>query len=88
MSAITFLCQGYYWMEKQTNKEFKFVMVLIIRPCSILKFQFVFGFNDTVQAIFSLLKFLVLNLGYGCTTFDFTTDDIKSPLIHAHEWKA
>ena len=66
-------------------------MVLIVRPSSTLKFQFVFGFNECLWEIFSLLnfeKFLVLYLGCGCIfmTFDFTTQKTLSHLLaHADE---
>ena len=33
-------------VELEKNKEFSCVMVLIVRPSSILKFQFVFGLNE------------------------------------------
>ena len=38
-------------------KKFYFVMMLLIRPSSILKFQFVFIFSKCLWAIFSLLSF-------------------------------
>ena len=57
LSAIRLLCQGYYWIEKNSNKEFNCVMVFIIRPSSTFKFQFVFGFNECVWETFSLLSF-------------------------------
>ena len=71
-------------LGKNTNNKFSCVMVLIMRPSSTLKFQFVFGFNECLWEIFSLLnfeKFPVLYLGCGCIfmTFDFTTQ-IKLPL--------
>ena len=52
MSAIILLCLGYCWIE--TNNC---VMVLIIRPGSTLKFQFVFSFNQCLWANFFLLSF-------------------------------
>ena len=60
-----------------------------MRPISI--FQFVFGFNECLWAIFSLLnlrKFLVLYLGCGCMTFNFTTQMTLSHFLpHADELK-
>ena len=40
-----------------THKEFSCTMVLIMRPSTILKFQFVFGFNECLWAIFPLINF-------------------------------
>ena len=54
---IMLLCQGCCWIGKNTNKKFSCVMVLIMRPTSTLKFQFVFGFNECLWEIFSLLNF-------------------------------
>ena len=55
--AIILLCQGYCWTGKSTSKEFNSVMVLIIRSSSTLNFQFIFGFNKCIWAIFSLKGF-------------------------------
>ena len=49
---ITML-KGYCWIEKTNNC----VMVLIIRPGSTLKFQFVFRFSQCLWANFFLLSF-------------------------------
>ena len=54
---IMLLCQGCCWIGKNTNKKFSCVMVLIVRPSSTLKFQFVFGFNECLWQIFSLINF-------------------------------
>ena len=54
LSPIKLLCQGYCWIEKNTNNRF---MVLIIKPGSTLKFQFVFSFNKCLWAFFFLLSF-------------------------------
>ena len=76
LSDIIWLCQGYWWIRKNTNKEFSCVTVFIIRPSST--FHFVFGFNEgSLSNLFlrllNLRKFMVLYLGCGCVTFDFTT---------------
>ena len=42
MFTIILLCQGYCWIRKNTNKEFNWVMILVIRLSSILQFQFFF----------------------------------------------
>ena len=52
LSDMIWLWQGYWWIWKNTNKEFSCVMVFIMRPSST--FQFVFGFNEGLCAIFSL----------------------------------
>ena len=54
---IMLLCQSCCWIGKNTNKKFSCVIVLIVRPSSTLKFQFVFGFNECLWEIFSLLNF-------------------------------
>ena len=53
---IMLLCQSC-WIGKNTNNKFSCVMVLIVRPSSNLKFQFVFGFIECLWEIFSLLNF-------------------------------
>ena len=69
------LYQSYWWIRRNTNKEFSCVMVLIMRPGST--FQLVFGYNESLSNLFrtllNLRKSLVLYLGCGCMTFDFTT---------------
>ena len=74
---IMLLCQSCRWIGKNTNKEFSCVMVLIVRPSSILKFQFVFGLNECLWALFSLLNFkkflFYIWVGFGSMTSDFTT---------------
>ena len=57
LSTITWLCQSYCWTGKNTNKEFSCPMVLIIKPNSPLKFQSVFGYDECLWEIFSLLSF-------------------------------
>ena len=88
LSAIILLCQGYCWIGKNTNKKFNWIMVLIIKTGSTLMFEFVFGFNECLWAIISLLIFGFI---YGLLLHDFwiyDTNDFKSPLTpHAHEWK-
>ena len=42
---------------KKHKQEFNWVMVFIMRSSSILKFQFVFGFNECLWAIFFWLNF-------------------------------
>ena len=54
LSPIILLCQGYCWIDKNTNNCF---MVLIIRPGSTLKFQFVFSFNKCIWTFFFILSF-------------------------------
>ena len=85
-----FLTSCYYTkiivdLEKiQTNSTMQWNFV--VRPSS--KFQFAFGFNESVR-IFFLIKFwkiIVLYLGCGCMTFDFTTQITSSYLLpHADE---
>ena len=79
------LYQDYCWPVKNTN-EFNYAMKFVVRPSS--KFQFAFGFNESVR-IFFLIKFwkiIVLYLGCGCMTFDFTTQITSSYLLpHADE---
>ena len=53
---IMLLCQGCCRIGKNINKKFSCVMVLIVRPSSTLKFQFVFGFNECLWGIFSLFN--------------------------------
>ena len=61
-------------LEKtQTRNSTVLYMVLIIRPSSTLKSQFVFGFNEcSILVISSLLRFenfwCYINLGCGCMT--------------------
>ena len=57
LAYIMLLCQGCCWIGKSTNKKFSCVMVLIVRPSSTLKFQFIFGFNECLWGISSLLNF-------------------------------
>ena len=58
--------------QKKTNtKEFNCLIVLIIKRNITLKLQFIFDFSECLWAFFSW-KFLVLSLGCGCMTFDFT----------------
>ena len=75
LSTIILLCQCYCWIEKNTSNC---VMVLIIRPGSTLKFQFVIGFNEWLWAIFFLLSFqnfwFYIYLGCVYMIFDFTTE--------------
>ena len=53
LSDIIWLCQGYWWIGKNTNKvQFTCVMVFIMRPNST--FIFIGGFNEYLWAIFSL----------------------------------
>ena len=57
LSLIILPSQGYCWIGKNTNKKLpSCVMVLITRPSSTLKFQFDFGFNEYLWAIFPLLS--------------------------------
>ena len=44
-------------LKKNIKKEFSCVMVFLMRPRSIFKFEFVFGWNECLWAIFSLLSF-------------------------------
>ena len=44
---------GCCWIGKNTNKEFSYVTVFMMRPRGTLKFQFVFGFNECHWPIFS-----------------------------------
>ena len=51
------LCLPLYYyakviVELEKNKEFNCVVVLMIRPSRTLKFQFIFGFNNCLWAIF------------------------------------
>ena len=59
------------WKKAQTTV----FMVLIIRPGSTLKFQFVFGSNECLGAIFSLLSFesFWCYIWVVIMAFDFTT---------------
>ena len=57
LSDIMLLSQGCCWIEKNTSKEFSCVMVFRMKSSSFLKFQFVFGFNECLWAVFSLLNF-------------------------------
>ena len=52
LSDMIWLWQGYWWIWKNTNKEFSCVMVFIMRPSNT--FIFVSGFNECPWAIFSL----------------------------------
>ena len=71
--------------EKTQTRTSTVFMVLIIWPSSTLKFLFVFGFNECLWAIFSFgikfWKFMVLYLGCGCMSFDFTTQMTLSHLL-------
>ena len=64
MSTIILLCQGYCWID--TNKEFNWVIMLIIRPSSTI---FFFWFQ-CLWAIFSLFinifKYPALYFACGC----------------------
>ena len=44
-------------LKKNIKKEFSYMMVFLIRPRSTFKFEFVFGWNECLWAIFSLLSF-------------------------------
>ena len=57
------------------------VMVLITRPSSTLKFQFVFGFNEYFWAIFLLLSFENFWFYILEGTFYFTTQMTLSHLL-------
>ena len=79
------LCQGCYWIGKNTNKKFSCVIVLIMRPSSTLKFQFVFGFNECLLEIFSLFNFKTFGLIFGlwlyiCDFRFYDTNDLRSHL--------
>ena len=54
---IMLLYQDCCWIGKNTDKKFSCVMVLMVRPSSTLKFQFIFSFNEFLWEIFSLLNF-------------------------------
>ena len=54
---IMLLYQGCCWIGRNTNNKFSCVMVLIVRPSNTLKFQSVFGFNECLWEIVSLLNF-------------------------------
>ena len=87
---IMLLCQSCCWIGKNTNKKFSCVIVLIVRPSSTLKFQFVFGFNECLRDLFLIKfwKFLVLYLDCGCIfmIWFYGTNDFKPPLKpHADE---
>ena len=88
---IMLLCQSCCWIGKNTNKKFSCVIVLIVRPSSTLKFQFVFGFNECLREIFSLLILKISGFIFGLWLhiYDFwfyDTNDFKSPLqSHADE---
>ena len=91
LSDMIWLCQGYWWIAKNTKEEFSCVMVFIMRPNHT--FIFVSGFNECLWTSFfltqfNLRKFLVLYLGCGCMIFDFTTQMISSHFLpHADEKK-
>ena len=69
---------------ENTNKKFRYVMLFIMRPSSILRFQFFFflvSMNVSEQFFLTKFsKFLVLYLVCTCMTFDFTSK-ITSYLI-------
>ena len=54
---IMLLYQSCCWIGKNTNKKFSCVMKLLVRLSRTLKFQFIFGFNECLWEIFSLLNF-------------------------------
>ena len=57
---IMLLCQGCCWVGKNTNKEFScccfFFLLIIIRPSSTFNFWSVFGFNEYLSGILSLMN--------------------------------
>ena len=57
--------------KKTNTKEFNCLIALIIKRNTTLKLQFIFDFSECLWAFFSW-KFLVLSMGCGCMTFDFT----------------
>ena len=82
---IMLLCQGCCWIGKNINNKFSCVMVLIVRPSSTLKFQFIFGFNEYLWEIVSLLNFVNFWFIFGLWMhiYDFwlcDTNDFKLPL--------
>ena len=82
LSLIILPSQGYCWIGKSTNKKMtSCVMVLITRPSSTLKFQFVFGFNEYLWAIFLLLSFENFWFYILEGTFYFTTQMTLSHLL-------
>ena len=84
--GIILLCQGYCWIGKNTNKKLSCVMVFMMSEIPIC--FWCQWFSLSTLFLIKFWKFLVLYLGYGCMTFDFTTEIISCHLLlHANKWK-
>ena len=83
MPSIVLLWQGHCWIGKNTNKEFN----RVYGTYNLTKqyFNIPICFNECLWAIFSFgikfWKFMVLYLGCGCMSFDFTTQMTLSHLV-------
>ena len=78
-STLIYYCAKVIVNCKNTNKEFNCAMVLIIRPCSTLKFQFSFFLlNVSMQFFPYYISGFIFR--FACITFDFTKEIALSHL--------